>query len=115
MVEAAREAMNEAEIGGSEIDAVFLGHFNGGMAPDGFASSLIHQADDGLRFKPAVRVENACASGSAAIYAAINALLAGRADTARVVGVEKMTAARPRKSSRRWRAPAIRAGGSNPV
>lgn len=92
VVEAAREALNEAEMSADDIDAVFLGHFNGGMAPDGFASSLIHQADNGLRFKPATRLENACASGSAAIHAGINAILAGRATTVLVVGVEKMTA-----------------------
>jgi acetyl-CoA acetyltransferase len=44
-----------------------------------------------LRFKPATRVENACASGSAAIAAAKNAIEAGEADLALVIGVEKMT------------------------
>lgn len=92
VVEAVREAMTEAEVGAADIDAVFLGHFNGGMAPEGFASSLIHQADDGLRYKPATRVENACASGSAAIHAGIAAILSGRAGTVLVAGVEKMTA-----------------------
>lgn len=77
IVEAVREALAEAGLTGAEIDAVYLGHFNAGMASDGFASSLVHQADDRLRFKPATRVENACASGSAAIHAAMNAIRAG--------------------------------------
>ena len=38
------------------------------------------QADEGLRWKPATRVENACASGSAAIYSAVNAIKAGDAE-----------------------------------
>ena len=45
VVEAARDAISEAGIAPSEIDAVFLGHFNSGLVPDGFASSQIHQAD----------------------------------------------------------------------
>lgn len=91
IVEAAREAISEAGIAPSEIDAVFLGHFNSGLVPDGFASSLIHQADPALRFKPAVRCENACASGSAAVHAGLNVIRAGRARNVLVVGAEKMT------------------------
>lgn len=91
IVEAAREAISEAGIAPSEIDAVFLGHFNSGLVPDGFASSLIHQADPALRFKPAVRCENACASGSAAVHAGLNVIRAGRARNVLVVGAEKMS------------------------
>ncbi|KAB6715481.1 MULTISPECIES: thiolase domain-containing protein [Roseobacteraceae] len=91
IVEATREALSEAGISGKDIDAVYLGHFNAGMSDDGFASSLIHQADDQLRFKPATRIENACASGSGAVYAGMDAILAGRAKRVLVVGVEKMT------------------------
>lgn len=91
IVTAAREAMAEAAIDPADIDAVFLGHFNSGLVPDGFASSLIHQADPALRFKPATRCENACASGAAAIHAGLNAIRAGRARNVLVVGAEKMT------------------------
>ena len=70
---------------------MWLGHFNSGLVPDGFPAALTIQADEGLRWKPATRVENACASGSAAIYSAINAIKAGEADIALVVGAEKMT------------------------
>ena len=41
IVESAREAMEEAQTAPSQIDAVFLGHFNSGLVKDGFASSLI--------------------------------------------------------------------------
>jgi acetyl-CoA C-acetyltransferase len=89
---AAREALADAGLPGTDIDAVWLGNFNAGMVPDGFASSMILGADQGLRWKPATRVENACASGSAALYAAMDAIASGRVRTALVVGAEKMTA-----------------------
>lgn len=85
------EAMSDAGIDGGDVDAVWLGNFNSGMVPDGFCSSMILHADPGLRFKPAVRCENACASGSAALYAALDAVNSGRCKIALVVGAEKMT------------------------
>jgi len=91
VVEATRGALQDAAVAARDIDAVFLGHFNSGMVPDGFPASLIFQADDDFRFKPAMRCENACASGAAAIYSGIRAIQAGAAKTVLVVGVEKMT------------------------
>lgn len=91
IVRAAREAMTHAGITGKDIDGTWLGNLNGGFAPDIFASSLAFHADEGLRWKPATRLENACASGSAAIYAACDAIESGRAKIALVVGAEKMT------------------------
>ena len=44
-----------------------------------------------LRFKPATRVENACATGSAAVHQGIRAIAAGAAKIVLVVGVEQMT------------------------
>lgn len=49
------------------------------------------QADDGFRFKPATRVENACATGSAAVHQALKTIEAKRARIVLVVGVEQMT------------------------
>jgi acetyl-CoA C-acetyltransferase len=89
---AAREAISDAAIDPSDIDAVWLGHFNSGLLPDGFCSSMILGADPKLRYKPATRCENACASGAAATYAALDAIQSGRVRAALVVGAEKMTA-----------------------
>ena len=89
---ASREAIASAGIAPADIDAVFLGHFNSGMVPDGFCASLPLSLDPGLRFKPAARLENACASGSAAIHAGLAAIESGRARAVLVVGAEKMTA-----------------------
>lgn len=88
---AAQEAIDTAGIDPSEIDAIWLGHFNNGMVPDAFPASLVLGMDERLRFTPATRVENACASGSAAVYAARDAIRAGSAQTVLVIGVEKMT------------------------
>jgi acetyl-CoA C-acetyltransferase len=59
--------------------------------PDGFCTSMALDIDYGLRFKPSVRCENACASGSAAVYAALDAVRSDRVRVALVIGVEKMT------------------------
>jgi acetyl-CoA C-acetyltransferase len=87
-----QEALAHAGIGGDAVDGVWLGNLNGGFTPDVFASSLALHCDPGLRWKPATRLENACASGSAAVYAACDAIEAGRARVALVIGAEKMTA-----------------------
>lgn len=84
-------ALADAGISGREVDAVFVGNL-GGFENQTFPASLPLQANDGLRFKPATRYENACASGSAALYAALDRIAAGRARIALVVGVEKMNA-----------------------
>ena len=99
ILSAAADAIAHAGIELSDIDGVWLGHFNSGMVKDAFASSLAFNLGDDLRFKPATRCENACASGSAAIYSALNAVRSGEARVALVVGAEKMTG---RASS--WRA-----------
>ena len=85
-------AIEDAGIAASDIDGVFLGMFNNGFSKQDFPSSLPLQHIDALRFKPATRYENACASGSAAIHGARDFLAAGRGRFALVLGVEKMTA-----------------------
>jgi acetyl-CoA C-acetyltransferase len=74
-----------------DVDAIYLGHFGGGFSPQGFTASLVMQASDGFRFKPATRVENACATGSSAVHQGIDFIEARRGKVVLVVGVEKMT------------------------
>ncbi len=85
-------AIADAGIEPAEIDGTFLGMFNSGFSRQDFPSSLPMQEIEALRFKPATRYENACASGSAAIHGARDFLSAGRGRFALVIGVEKMTA-----------------------
>lgn len=85
-------ALADAGIGAADIDAIYIGTFNGGLDDQDFPASLVLQTDDALRFTPSTRVENACATGSAAIYQGLNAIEAKRARFVLAVGVEKMTA-----------------------
>jgi acetyl-CoA C-acetyltransferase len=87
----AREAVEHAGLEASDIDEIYLGHFNAGFSAQDFTASLVLQADDDFRFKPATRVENACATGSAAVHQGIKAIRAGAAKRVLVVGVEQMT------------------------
>jgi acetyl-CoA C-acetyltransferase len=91
IVRVATDALADAGMGPADIDAAYVGNFNGGFVRQEFPSSLVLQADPAFRFKPVTRVENACATGSAAIYEGLNAIAARRARTVLVVGVEKMT------------------------
>ena len=87
----AADALDHAGIGPEDVDEIVLGHFNAGFSPQDFTASLVLQADDRLRFKPATRVENACATGSAAVRQGIRAIDAGAARIVLVVGAEQMT------------------------
>ncbi len=91
VVEAARGALADAGLEASAVDEIWLGHFNGGFVEQDFTASLVLQADPALRFKRATRVENACATGSAAVHAGLRSILAREARIVLVVGVEKMT------------------------
>jgi len=92
IVQVAAAALEDAGLTPDEIDAVYLGHFNGGFEKQDFTASLVFQADDRFRFKPATRVENACATGSAAVHQGLAQIEARKARRVLVVGVEKMTA-----------------------
>ena len=92
IVGVARDAIAHAGIGPEDVDEIVLGHFNAGFSPQDFTASLVLQADDRLRFKPATRVENACATGSAAVRQGIRAIDAKAARIVLVVGAEQMTA-----------------------
>src|SRR5205085_4899042 len=91
IVEVAQGALADAGVLAADIDSVYLGTMNGGFVKQEFPASLVFQADPGFRFKPATRVENACATGSAAIHMGLNTIAAGKARLVLVVGVEKMT------------------------
>jgi acetyl-CoA C-acetyltransferase len=86
----AREAVEHAGIGFADIDQIYVGNF-GGFEKQSFPAAFALDADPGLRFKPAVRVENACATGSAAVHLAAGAIDGGGNRIVLVVGAEKMT------------------------
>ncbi len=91
IVSVATGAMRDAGVEPKDVDAIYLGTFGGGFVRQEFPASLVLQAHDDLRFKPSTHVENACATGSAAIYQGLNHIAAKRGRIVLVVGVEKMT------------------------
>jgi acetyl-CoA C-acetyltransferase len=91
IVRVARESLADAGIAARDVDAMVLGHFNAGFSPQDFTASLVLQASPDLRFKPASRVENACATGSAAVHSGLQAIAAKAARIVLVVGAEQMT------------------------
>ena len=91
VVRVATDALADAGIPPADVDEIVLGHFNAGFSPQDFTASLVLQADPQLRFKPATRVENACATGSAAVHQAVKSIAAKAARIVLVVGVEQMT------------------------
>ena len=91
IAEVVEQAINHAEISPKDIDAIYVGTFNNGFQKQDFHGALPAVSQIDLRYVPAMRVENACATGSAAIHTAMNAIEAKRAKTTLVVGVEKMT------------------------
>ena len=91
VVKVANGALADAGIEAKDVDEIVLGHFNAGFSPQDFTASLVLQASPDLRFKRALRVENACATGSAAVHLGLRALSAKSARIVLVVGVEQMT------------------------
>ncbi len=91
IVRVATDALKDAGIAPADVDEIVLGHFNAGFSAQDFTASLVLQASPDLRFKRATRVENACATGSAAVHQGIRAIEAKAARVVLVVGVEQMT------------------------
>lgn len=95
IVRAAGEAIAHAGVDPAAIDEIFLGHFNAGFSAQDFTAALVLQTHVALRYKPASRLENACATGSAAVHTAIRSLESKRARCVLVVGVEQMSKTPP--------------------
>jgi acetyl-CoA C-acetyltransferase len=100
IVRAATDALADAGIAPGDIDEIVLGHFNAGFSPQDFTAALVLQASPDLRFKRALRVENACATGSAAVHQGLKSIEAKTARIVLVVGVEQMTTTPPAEIGR---------------
>jgi acetyl-CoA C-acetyltransferase len=100
VVRVAGDALADAGIAAKDVDEIVLGHFNAGFSAQDFTASLVLQASPDLRFKPATRVENACATGSAAVHGALKSIAARSAKIVLVVGVEQMTTTLPAEIGR---------------
>ena len=85
-------AMEHAGIGAADVDGIFVGVMNNGFSKQDFQGALVAMGHEDLGYVPAVRMENACSTGSAALYSAMDFIESGRGRVALVVGAEKMTA-----------------------
>ena len=92
MREVVGPALEHAGVGAEDVDGIFVGVMNNGFSKQDFQGALVGMAQEGLGQVPAVRMENACATGSAALYSAMDFVESGRGRIALVVGAEKMTA-----------------------
>jgi acetyl-CoA C-acetyltransferase len=86
------EALAHAGVEAGDVEAITVGVFNNGFSRQGFEGALVATQMPELAHVPSTHVENACATGSAALYAALDFIEAGRGKIALVVGAEKMTA-----------------------
>lgn len=85
-------ALDHAGVEAQQVDGIYLGVYNNGFLKQSFEAGLVGMAVPELKHVPANRLENACATGSAALYAALDFINAGRGRVALVIGAEKMTA-----------------------
>lgn len=93
MSEVSGKAIADAGLGPEDIDAVTVGVYNNGFSRQGFEAALVGAGNPALATVPATRFENACSTGSAALFGALDQLESGRAKAVLVIGAEKMTAA----------------------
>jgi acetyl-CoA C-acetyltransferase len=100
IVRVATGALADAGIAPSDVDEILLGHFNAGFSAQDFTAALVLQAAPELRFKRATRVENACATGSAAVHQGLKSIAARSARIVLVVGAEQMTTTPPAEIGR---------------
>lgn len=91
MIESGARALEDANLDGKEIDAMYVGNMSAGQfIRQEHISSLV--ADhSGLVPIPSTRVEGACASGGLALRQAVITVASGIHDFVVAAGIEKMT------------------------
>lgn len=92
MAEVARPALDHAGVPPEAVDGIFTGVYNNGFSRQDFQGALVAMGTPELAGVPFLRTENACATGSAALYAAADFIASGRGKVALVIGAEKMSA-----------------------
>jgi acetyl-CoA C-acetyltransferase len=92
-------ALSHAGVQASDVDAIYVGVYNNGFSTQDFQAGLVSMTVPELAEVPATRLENACATGSAALYAALDFIESGRGRVALVVGAEKMTGVNTKRAS----------------
>lgn len=92
MAQSIGEAFGNSVFSIDEVDAVWLGSCSpGAFANQELLAPLLLNQFPQLRFKACYQLTAACASGSAALHAAADAVESGQVKVALVVGAEKMS------------------------
>lgn len=86
IVEAFEEALGDAGIDASELEAGWFGHAGAAVGPGAIPLAIALR----LHNIPMTRVENACATGTEALRGAAYAVASGACDIAFALGVEKL-------------------------
>lgn len=86
--ESVKEALDDARLGTEDIEAFVVGNV-GGWSSEMLPAVVVGEYC-GLVPKSGVRVEAACATGSAAVRTAYHMVASGEADIVMAIGVEKM-------------------------
>ena len=92
IAEVGTSALDHAGVSAQDVDFVAVGVLNCGFSKQGFEAGLVSVAVPDLEQTAAVHVEHACATGSAALYTAMDYIESGLGRIALVIGAEKMTA-----------------------
>jgi len=90
-VDAGAKAIQDADIDGKDIQAMFIGNMSGGRFIDQEHIASLIAEHAGLSPIPSTRTEAACASGALALKQGVMAIESGFHDLVVVGGVEKMT------------------------
>jgi acetyl-CoA C-acetyltransferase len=88
----AADALDHVGVGPADVEAITVVVYNNGFSRQGFEGALVALNLPQLVYVPATHLENARATGSAALYSALEFIESGRGRTALVIGAEKMTA-----------------------
>jgi len=93
VMDAGVPAMEDANVSGEDIDALYVGNMSGGrFIEQEHIGALIADCAGLARLHiPSTRVEAACASGGLALRQAVMAVASGYSDIVIAAGVEKMT------------------------
>jgi acetyl-CoA C-acetyltransferase len=100
-VEAGALALEDAQLSGEKIDAMYVGNMSAGrfIEQEHIGALIADYAGLATHHIPSTRVEAACASGGLAFRQAVIAVASGMEDIVVAAGVEKMTDVEPGAST----------------
>jgi acetyl-CoA C-acetyltransferase len=100
-IEAGAKALEDANLAGEQIDAMYVGNMSAGrfIEQEHIGALIADYAGLATRNIPSTRVEAACSSGGLAFRQAVISVASGHEDIVVAAGVEKMTDVEPGAST----------------